>query len=151
MRRLAITLIHLLSLPTAVLLAIAITVPQGPAIDIHLADTYFVAAHFHTSILLGCCILVVTLVSYRYRTWNWGLKAAWGLLAVHVLSALLLPFPPPTVLPSSADVATFMRQSPLAEWLYVVSAIAALVATLSGLLISLSRSLQFRQTGAMSA
>ena len=140
MRRLGVTLAHLLALPVGALLSLAVLarIPPSPAVETALHDTYFVVAHFHTSVILGCALLVATAVAFRYGRVNWGLKAAWGLGALHVLSAILLP-DVPDVLVGEADSSVLLHESPLPGVFFVASATAALLATALGLVVSLVR------------
>jgi heme/copper-type cytochrome/quinol oxidase subunit 1 len=142
MTRLAIVLTHLFALPIAVLLSVSLTVPlaTSAAVEVALRDTHFVVAHFHTSIILVCFAGVATLVAHRYGHFNRGLVIAWILLLIHVLSAVVLPRPDTTVFaPAVITVSTSER---FRWFLYVVSAVGALVSTVCGLLMSLVAALR---------
>ena len=148
MKRLsAVVAAHLLALPVAAVLSLALalvlpaTVSQQ-AIDVALHDTYFVVAHFHASILLGSCVAVTTLVAHRYGRVSWPLRAAWGLLALHVLSAVV-PWGAPAAAAVREPGAFVLRppSHPGLAYLYLGSALAGLLATLVGLLVSFASGL----------
>jgi hypothetical protein len=142
MRRLVTVIVHLFALPVGILLSLAlvILVPKHAserAIDIALRDTYFVVAHFHVSVLLGCLLAVATGVAYSYRSLNWGLWAAWALFLLHVATALV-PWHPP--LEPRAEPGTFVTVVPTNQgigYLYLGSATFGVVAAVVGLITSM--------------
>ncbi len=146
-RRLGVVVAHLLALPVAAVLSLALvlvfpTTVSQQAINVALHDTYFLVAHFHASILLGSCVAVTTLVAHRYGRVSWPLRAAWGLLALHVLSAVVL-WGAPTAAEVREPVAFVLRPAhPGLAYLYLGSSLAGFVATLVGLLVSFASGLR---------
>jgi heme/copper-type cytochrome/quinol oxidase subunit 1 len=136
---------HLGALPLAALLSVplALMAPSHRATDIQLHDTFVVVAHFHSTILLGTCALVVSLVAYRYGTINPLIIAAWTFFVIHVACASIPWSGRGSVSPPEAGVVvTLLPSNSGLGYLYVASALAGFLAVLLGMLVSLSRAVR---------
>src|SRR5437899_6321003 len=148
MTRCAIVGAHLSALLTAVLLAIAVSLmlpadASRRGVDIQLDDTFFVAAHFHATVVLAACALVATLVAFRYGVINALIITAWALFVIHVISAVLPWLQRGSATPAKPGlvVTTLPSHSGLG-YFYIASALAGLLAVLLGLIVSLWRALR---------
>jgi heme/copper-type cytochrome/quinol oxidase subunit 1 len=142
MTRAGVITAHLGALPAAVLLSVllALVIPSHRATDVQLHDTFFVVAHFHSTILLGTCVLVATLVTYRYGTINPLIIAAWAFFVIHVACAAI-PWPGrgSVSAPGPGVVVTVLPSNWGWGYLSVVSAVAGFLAVFLGIVVSLSR------------
>jgi len=98
--------------------------------------------------------MVSSLVAYRFHSLNWLLGVAWVFLLLHFISALVPWRASGPVGQSSEGTFVITRPShPGLAYVYIGSAVASFLATLVGLIMSLTRALQSspvdatRQTG----
>jgi heme/copper-type cytochrome/quinol oxidase subunit 1 len=82
---------HIAAIPVAMLLAmlVGLALPGHRVTDVQLHDTFFVVAHFHTTVVVAVTVLVATVVAYRYGAINLAILVAWPLLVIHCASSFL--------------------------------------------------------------
>jgi hypothetical protein len=137
-KRLGIVAMHLLAPPAAIVLSafINILMPESvsqAAVRQELNDTYWVVADFHLAGVVIAFALLTTVVAIFYRSFNWSLGLAWVACVLHVTSVLAHWGAAGGAVPPS---------HPGGASVYLGSALIALAATLLGLVLSLSRTLQ---------
>jgi heme/copper-type cytochrome/quinol oxidase subunit 1 len=127
MTRAGVITAHIGALPVAILLAVlaGLAFPGHRAADLQLHDTFFVVAHFHTTVVLAVTVLVATVVAYRYGAINLAIIVAWPLLVIHFASS-------------------FLRET--IGGLYSLTALACFLAVVVGMVISLWRSVRRRES-----
>ena len=147
MTRTTVVLVHAVALPVAGLLALALvavfpTTISKEAVEVALQDTYFVVAHFHATSLLSASVLVASFVAYRYGHLNWLFGVAWAFLVVHLIT-LVFPWATPAAAAPEPDTFNVLLPThPGSLYIHVGSALAGLLATLLGLIMSLIRALK---------
>jgi heme/copper-type cytochrome/quinol oxidase subunit 1 len=82
MTRAGVITAHVAAFPVAILVSVllGVALPWHRAADLQLHDTFFVVAHFHTTVVLAVSVLVATVVAYWFGAVNVAIIAAWPLL-----------------------------------------------------------------------
>ncbi len=146
MTRASIVALHVAAIPAAVAGSALVSGLVPAAISEELArralnDTYVVVAHFHTTVLLACLVLISTGVALACHSLNWLIKGAWLLFGIHAVTTVV-PWNP--AIGHDPSAASSHDLTNVAWWAYpyITTAFIGFLITLLGLSASLIHALR---------